>query len=103
MDIYKKIYEDYMESPDSLEPEDILKLMQYLSKEKNCEFNVKFCGHLPVVDIEGYTVDVIREPEGLIISVSTAVLQSTVMLALAKLRNILLEENNDGNEQAMEV
>jgi hypothetical protein len=102
MDAYEENYNNYMKSEKFLKSEDILKLMQYISKNKNYEFNIKFCAHLPIVNFEGYTVNVTKDKE-LIISVSTASLQATVLLALSKLRNMLLEETNDGHKQTMEV
>ena len=85
---YEQIYNTYIESG-TVRSEDILKLMQYLCKEKKYKFFVRYCGYMPLTNIEGYTVD-IKDSDAVLISASTAALQTSILSALSKLRTMLL-------------
>jgi hypothetical protein len=84
---YSAVYDEFIETG-KVAQEDLAKLLQYLQKNKSCIFTMKYCGKLPLINTDGYTVG-IKSPETEVL-VSMATFIPTIMLALAKYRTQIL-------------
>jgi hypothetical protein len=84
---YAEVFDKFIETG-KVEQENLAKLLQYLQKNKDCTFTMKYCGKLPVINVEGYTVG-IKSPDTEIF-VSTTTFMQTIMQALAKYRTQIL-------------
>jgi hypothetical protein len=92
MEKSEEVYNKFISTAE-VTPEDILLLMQYLQKVKDCTFTCKYTAKLPIINAGGYTVGIKSAENNIDICVSTAVSVSCIpsfMLAFARLRIQLL-------------